>query len=63
MVAQVEEEGQFPQAASAFDSGVLTPAVTRLSESKGNRWVREVERARHILGANPWHRSAEGATE
>src|SRR5262249_787394 len=39
MVAQLEEEGQFPQADYAFDNGVLTLELTRLIESKGKHWV------------------------
>jgi len=49
MVAQVEEEGKFPQADYAFDNGVLRLELTRLIESKGKHWVSEVESSRHIL--------------
>src|SRR2546426_7291356 len=49
IVAYIEEEGQFPQAHSAFDNGVLTLELTRLIESKGKHWVSEVESSRHIL--------------
>jgi hypothetical protein len=62
MVAQVEEEGTFPQADYAFDNGVLTLEVTRLMESKGKHWVSEVESSRHILWENPWRRIEEVAT-
>ena len=47
-VAQVEEEGRFPQADSAFDNGVLTGELTRVIESKGKHWVSELESSRHI---------------
>lgn len=41
MVAQLEEEGRFPQADYAFDNGVLTPELTREIENKGKHWVTE----------------------
>jgi hypothetical protein len=63
MVAQVEEEGKFPQADYAFDNGVLTLELTRLIESKGKHWVSEVESSRHILWQNQWRRIDEGAAE
>jgi hypothetical protein len=56
MVAQVEEEGKFPQADYAFDNGVLTLELTRLIESKGKHWVSELESSRHILWADQWQR-------
>jgi hypothetical protein len=62
-VAQVEEEGQFPQADYAFDNGVLTLELTRLIESKGKHWVSEVESSRHILWKDHWCRIDEVATE
>jgi hypothetical protein len=63
MVAQVEEEGKFPQADYAFDNGVLTLELTRLIESKGKHWVSEVESSRHILWQNQWRRIDEVAAE
>jgi hypothetical protein len=63
MVAQLEEEGQFPQADYAFDNGVLTLELTRLIESKGKHWVSEVESSRHILWKDEWRRIDEVATE
>jgi hypothetical protein len=63
MVAQLEEEGQFPHADYAFDNGVLTLELTRLIESKGKRWVSEVESSRHILWKDEWRRIDEVATE
>jgi hypothetical protein len=63
MVAQLEEEGQFPQADYAFDNGVLTVELTRLIESKGKHWVREVESSRHILWQDEWRRIDEVASE
>lgn len=63
MVAQLEEEGQFPQADYAFDNGVLTLELTRLMESKGKHWVSEVESSRHILWKDEWRRIEEVATE
>jgi hypothetical protein len=56
MVAQLEEEGRFPQADYAFDNGVLTLELTRPIESKGKHWVSEVERSRHILWQDQWQR-------
>lgn len=63
MVAQVEEEGKFPQADYAFDNGVLTLELTRLIESKGKHWVSEVESSRHIMWQDQWRRIEEVATE
>ena len=63
MVAQLEEEGQFPQADYAFDNGVLTLELTRLIEGKGKHWVSEVESSRHILWQDQWRRIDEVATE
>jgi hypothetical protein len=62
-VAQLEEEGKFPQADSAFDNGVLTLELTRRIERKGKHWVSEVESSRHILWQDQWQRIAEVATE
>jgi len=63
MVAQLEEEGKFPQADYAFDNGVLTLELTQLIESKGNHWVSELESSRPILWQDQWRRIAEVATE
>ena len=63
MVAQLEEEGKFPQADYAFDNGVLTLELTRLIESKGKHWVSEVESSRHILWQDEWRRIDEVAAE
>jgi hypothetical protein len=63
MVAQLEEEGKFPQADYAFDNGVLTIELTRLIESKGKHWVSEVESSRHILWQDEWRRIDEVAKE
>jgi len=62
MVAQLEEEGKFPQADYAFDNGVLTLELTRLIESKGKHWVSEVESSRHMLWKDEWQRIDEVAT-
>jgi len=61
MVAQLEEEGKFPQADYAFDNGVLILELTRLIESKGKHWVSEVESSRHILWQDQWRRIDEVA--
>jgi len=63
MVAQLEEEGRFPHADYAFDTGVLTLELTRLIESKGKHWVSELESSRHILWKDAWQRIDEVATE
>jgi hypothetical protein len=63
MVAELEAEGQFPQADYAFDNGVLTVDLTRLIESKGKHWVSEVESSRHILWKDQWQRIDEVARE
>lgn len=54
VVAQLEEEGQFPRADYAFDNGVLTLELTRLIERRGKHWVSELESSRHILWADRW---------
>jgi hypothetical protein len=61
VVAQLEEEGKFPQADYAFDNGVLTVELTRLIESKGKHWVSELESSRHILWQDRWQRVDEVA--
>jgi hypothetical protein len=63
MVAQLEEEGKFPQADYSFDTGVLTLELTRLIESKGKHWVSEVGSSRHILWKDQWQRIDDVATE
>jgi hypothetical protein len=63
MVRQLEEEGKFPQADSAFDNGVLTIELTRLIESKGKHRVSELESSRLILWHDRWRRMAEVAAE
>src|SRR5262249_35935130 len=63
MVAQLEEEGKFPQADYAFDNGVLTIELTCLIESKGKHWVSEVESSRQILWKEEWRRIDEVARE
>jgi len=63
MVAQVEAEGKFPQADSAFDNGVLTVELPRLIESKGKHWGSELESSRHILWKEEWQRIDEVAKE
>ncbi len=52
-----------PQADSAFDKGVLTVEVTRLSESKGKPGVSELESARPILCQDQWRRIEEVASD
>jgi hypothetical protein len=63
VVAQLEEEGKFPQADYAFDNGVLTLELTRLIEGKGKHWVSELESSRHILWKDQWRRIDEVAME
>jgi hypothetical protein len=63
MVAQGEEEGQCPQADSAFDKEVLRVELPRLIERKGTQWVSEVESSRHILWKDKGRRIDEVATE
>ncbi len=56
IVQQIEEEGQFPQAHYAFDTGVLNLDLTRYLESRGRHWVSEVECSRHIQWYGQWRR-------
>jgi hypothetical protein len=56
LVQQLEEEGQFPQAHYAFDTGVLTLDLTRYLESRGKHWVSELECSRHIQWYGQWRR-------
>ena len=57
IVQQLEEEGQFPQAAYAFDNGVLSRPLTELIESSGKVWVSEIERSRLLLWDGNWQRA------
>jgi hypothetical protein len=63
IVKQLEEEGNFPHADSAFDHGVLTVELTRVIESKGKHWVSEIESSRLILWHEAWRRVDEVARE
>jgi hypothetical protein len=56
IVQQLEEEGQFPQAHYAFDTGVLHLELTRYIESRGKHWVSELECSRHIQWYGQWCR-------
>ena len=56
IVQQLEQEGHFPQAAYAFDNGVLTLELTRVIERAGKHWVSELESSRHIQWAGQWRR-------
>jgi hypothetical protein len=56
IVQQLEQEGYFPQAHSAFDNGVLTLELTRFIERVGKHWVSEVECSRHIQWQGQWRR-------
>jgi hypothetical protein len=56
IVAQLEAEGQFPQADYAFDSGVLSRPLTALIETSGKHWVSEIESSRLILWQGQWQR-------
>ncbi len=56
MVAQIEEEGQFPNADYAFDNGVLNRPLTQLIEKSGKHWVSELECSRHINWKGVWTR-------
>jgi hypothetical protein len=53
---QLEEEGHFPQAHSAFDNGLLTLDLARFLEHVGKHWVSEVECSRHIQWYGQWQR-------
>jgi hypothetical protein len=59
IVQQLEQEGHFPQAAYAFDNGVLTLELTRVIERAGKHWVSELESSRHIQWAGQWRRVEE----
>jgi hypothetical protein len=63
IVRQLEEEGQFPQAHYAFDTGVLNLDLTRYIESRGKHWVSEVECSRHIQWYGQWRRVDQVAEE
>jgi hypothetical protein len=56
MVAEVEQEGHFPQAHYAFDNGVLSLELTRGIEQAGKHWVSELERSRHLQWQGQWRR-------
>jgi hypothetical protein len=63
MVEQLEREGHFPEAHSAFDNGVLTRELTRVLERQGKHWVSEVECSRNILWRGQWRRLDALATD
>lgn len=63
IVKQLEEEGHFPEANYAFDSGVLSIQLTQLIEEKGKHWVSEIERNRLINWFGQWRRVDEVAME
>jgi hypothetical protein len=56
IVQQLEEEGQFPQAPYAFDTGVLHLDLTRYIESRHKQWVSELECSRHMQWYGQWRR-------
>jgi hypothetical protein len=56
IVQQLEDEGQFPQAHYAFDTGVLNLDWTRYIEGREKHWVSEVECSRHIQWYGQWRR-------
>jgi len=61
IVQQVEAEGQFPHAHSAFDNGVLCLPLTRVIEAAGKHWVSELEKSRLIQWQGQWRRVDEAA--
>jgi hypothetical protein len=63
VVREIEEEGHFPAAQYAFDTGVLTLELTRVIESAGKHWVSEIECSRHINWAGQWRRVDEVGVE
>jgi len=54
IVAQIEAEGNYPQANYAFDNGVLSLPLTQQIESAGKHWVSEIERSRLINWEGTW---------
>lgn len=63
IVREIEEEGHFPAAQYAFDTGVLTRELTQVIESAGKHWGSEIERSRHINWAGQWRRVDDVASE
>jgi hypothetical protein len=63
IVQQLEEEGQFPQAPYAFDTGVLNLDLTRYLESRPKHGVSELACSRHIQWYGQWRRVAVVAAE
>jgi hypothetical protein len=63
IVQQLEEEGQFPQAHYAFDTGVLHLELTRYIEHRGNHWVSELECSRNSQWYGQWRRVDRVAAE
>jgi len=61
IVQQLEQEGHFPQAHYAFDTGLLTVELARCIEGVGKHWVSEVECSRHIQWQGHWRRVDEVA--
>lgn len=54
LVRMLEEEGQFPHAHYAFDTGVLTVDLTRVIEGAHKHWVSELECTRLIQWRGAW---------
>jgi hypothetical protein len=55
-VTQLEQEGHFPQAHSAFDNGGLSLELTRCIEHAGQHWGSALECSRHIQWHGQWRR-------
>ncbi len=56
IVQQLEQEGHFPQANYAFDTGLLTVELARCIEGVGKHCVSDVECSRHIQWQGHWRR-------
>jgi hypothetical protein len=56
IVQQLEQEGHFSSAHSAFDHGVLSLELSRGIERAGKHWVSELECSRHLHWQGQWRR-------
>jgi hypothetical protein len=63
IVEQLEEEGDFPEAAYVFDNGVLSRPLTTTIESRGKYWLSDLEKSRNITWKGDWRRVDDVAEE
>jgi hypothetical protein len=63
IVQPLDEDGPWPQAPDAFDTGVLNLELTRDIESRHQHWGRELACSRHMQWSGQWRRGDVVAAE